>query len=480
MLLVNSIQRNAQAYGNFEATVFKGRRRTWREFVDRVARLSDGLTSGGVSSGERVGILALNSDRYMEAFYAILWAGAIAVPMNIRWSMEENLYCVRDAGISVLFVDDAFAEMGRDVTDRFGRIHTSIFIGEDNAPEGLLPVEHMIGQGRFNEPIPRRREDLAGIYYTGGTTGFPKGVMLSHMALWASALIIAVEMNDRQPIRNLHAAPMFHIADTVASLFTTICGGAHFFVDAFNAGAVLKAIEAHQVSIVILVPTMISMLLEEPTFNTTNISSLRTLFYAASPMPEALLKRCMAKLPDVNFFQGYGQTEMAPVISLLGPEDHVLETDNARLRSAGRAVAGVRVKIADPDGCELPRGTAGEIWATGPNVMTGYWNKPDQTADTLVEGWVKTGDIAYMDEDGYIFICDRAKDMIISGGENVFSAEVESAISTHPAVSQAAVIGIPDPRSMAVVDAMPLSGAGKILKKDLRAPYWEGKVRQVN
>jgi acyl-CoA synthetase (AMP-forming)/AMP-acid ligase II len=268
-----------------------------------------------------------------------------------------------------------------------------------------------------------------------------------------------------------------------------------------------------------MVPTMIGMLLQHPKFSAERLSSLRTMIYGASPMPQGVLREALEKLPSVDFIQAYGQTELAPLVTVLPAAYHELEGPRSgKLRSAGRAVMGCEVRIVGEDGQEKPSGEVGEIVARSPGAMLGYWNLPDQTKSTLIDGWVNTGDAAYRDEDGFIFIVDRLKDMIVTGGENVFSAEVESAISTHPSVAEVAVVGIPSekwgeavhaivvPRKGAVVregeiiehckplianykcprsislrdEPLPLSGAGKVLKKDLRAPYWEGKRRNVN
>jgi long-chain acyl-CoA synthetase len=286
----------------------------------------------------------------------------------------------------------------------------------------------------------------------------------------------------------------------------------------FDVDAVMTAIETHQVTHGLLVPTMIGMLLNSPNFDPKRLSSLQYLLYGASPMPEGLLTTLIERMPDLKIVQGYGQTELAPIISTLQPEFHVLGREKSKLRSAGRAAPGTQIKIVDEQGNRVATGEVGEIVARNMGVMQGYWKLEEQTGATLVDGWVHTGDGAYMDEDGFIFIADRIKDMIVTGGENVFSAEVESAISTHEAVAEVAVIGIPDdkwgeavhaiivpkdgatpsvdeivehcrpqianyklPRSITLRDTpLPVSGAGKVLKRDLRIPYWGDKERQVN
>jgi acyl-CoA synthetase (AMP-forming)/AMP-acid ligase II len=312
---------------------------------------------------------------------------------------------------------------------------------------------------------------------------------------------------------------MFHLGDTSASSSTTMIGATHVYIPSFAPKLVIDAIETECVTHALLVPTMVSMLINDPGFEAERLRSLQVLVYGASPMPEGILREALAKLPFVKFVQGYGQTELAPTITILPPEYHVLDGDRAgKLRSAGRAVAGCEVRIVDGEGRALPSGEVGEIVVSSPGAMHGYWNMPEQTAEVLRDGWVHTGDGGYMDEEGFVFIVDRIKDMIVTGGENVFSAEVESVISTHPGVAQVAVIGIPSekwgeavhaivvkkpgagdlsegeiadhcrgqianfkiPRSVSFrMEPLPLSGAGKVLKRVLRAPYWEDADRNV-
>ena len=312
---------------------------------------------------------------------------------------------------------------------------------------------------------------------------------------------------------------MFHLADGVMTFAAATLGAHNCFVPAFEPEATLRAIAERKVTRALLVPTMINMLVNHPGVERYDLSSLSGLVYGASPMPEAVAKRAMSLIPDVRFYQAYGQTEAAPVLTVNGPEHHVPNATGAsRLGSAGHAVPGVELAILDEEGHELPRSTVGEISARGENVMLGYWNLPEETAETLRAGWLHTGDGGTMDEEGFVFIRDRLKDMIISGGENVFSAEVESAIYQHAGVAECAVIGIPHstwgeqvhaivrlhdgvdldaatliehckrliagykcPRSVELrKEPLPLSGAGKILKNELRRPYWAGRERSIS
>ncbi|MCC1495944.1 long-chain-fatty-acid--CoA ligase [Alcanivorax sp. 1008] len=520
MYLYHSIQRNAKIFGKQIATVCSGRQYTWAETEQRIARLAGALAAHGVKAGEHLAILSTNSARYFEYFYAAPWVGAILVPLNIRWSVKENVYSIEDSNSTVLFVDDAFMEMGRQLTAETDRIRLTIYMGDKETPEGMLGFEQLIEKGEAIAPVASGYDSLAGIFYTGGTTGFPKGVMLSHQNMWTCAISVMANIGlNCENDRYLHAAPMFHLADAAFSQSAAIGGLTHVFIPFFEAESVIRTIETERVTHTLLVPTMISMLLASPSLSTADLSSLKTIVYGASPMPEGTLIEAMKKMPTVGFVQAYGQSELGPLCSILGAEWHVLEGPKAgKLRSAGLPGYCVNVEIRDADGQELPRGKVGEVVVCGPNSMMGYWNKPEQTASTLIDGWVMTGDVGYMDEDGFIFLVDRSKDMIISGGENVFSVEVESALSTHPAVMESVVIGIPDeqwgeavhaivrlkngesatresiishcrtliagykvPRSLEFrEDPFPTTGAGKLRKVELRQPFWAGVDRGIN
>jgi long-chain acyl-CoA synthetase len=312
---------------------------------------------------------------------------------------------------------------------------------------------------------------------------------------------------------------MFHLANGAATFAIMTAAGGSVVIPAFEPVATMQAMQDHKVTTALLVPTMVNMMVNHPRVGDFDLSNLEYALYGASPMPEAVVRKAMQVLPQAKFQQAYGQTEAAPVLTLLEPERHVFDGPLAgKTKSAGRAVPGVEMAIMDENDTEVPRGTVGEICGRGENVMMGYWNQPELTAQTLRNGWLHTGDGGYMDEDGYVYVVDRVKDMIISGGENVYSAEVENAIYQHAAVAECAVIGIPHekwgeqvhaivrckpdtsvdeagliahcheliagykcPRSVEVVtDPLPLSGAGKILKTELRKPYWENQEKQVN
>jgi acyl-CoA synthetase (AMP-forming)/AMP-acid ligase II len=519
MFLAQLIKNNAQSNGNGIATIFGERQQSWAEFQGRVARLAGGLKGLGVKSEDRVAILALNSDRYLEYYFGCYWGGHVVVPMNLRWSAAENAYSLNDSGAETLFVDDAFMPMTEEILKEAKGVKNFIYLGDGDAPDGWHKYTELVESSEPTEDVGAGGEDLAGIFYTGGTTGFPKGVMLPHRGLWSSAVGVAYSFGLNQDTRYLHAAPMFHLADGAFSMGTTVGGGTHTFIPAFDPAKTVAIIAEHKVTNTLLVPTMVKMVLDNPAIKDADVSSLTQIVYGASPMPEGTIRQAMDEMPNVAWYQAYGQTELSPLATFNPPENHILEGPGSeKLRSAGRAALCNEIKIVGDDGAELPRGEVGELLVRGPNTMQGYWNKPEETAAALKDGWVYTGDGAYMDEGGYIYIADRLKDMIISGGENIFSAEVESAVSRHPGVSEVAVVGIPSdewgesvhaiivpaagatvteaeiiehckkliagykcPRSIQFRDeSLPLSGAGKVLKRDLRAPFWEGKDKQVN
>jgi acyl-CoA synthetase (AMP-forming)/AMP-acid ligase II len=496
-------------------TVYDGRVRTVAESADRVARLADGLRSAGAGDGDRVGMLALNSDRFHEFLLAVPWAGAVVNPVNIRWSPAEIAYSLADCDTRLLLVDDAFAPVIPELRERAPSLAAVIFCGDGPQPDGTLHYEQLLAD---SSPAPDARRgggDLYGIFYTGGTTGTPKGVMLSHDNLLASFLgaMTTVDLLSRGG-RLLHTAPMFHLAAGCAWLGGMFTGCTHVLVPMFTPAVVAAAISEHQVTDVLLVPTMIQMLIDAPQTADADLTSVRRVLYGASPISAAVLDRARKRLESAAFTQAYGMTELAPIATLLTPADH---DDPALTRSAGRAAAHAEIAVVDPDDHELPRGQVGEVVVRGDNVMAGYWNQPEQTAAALRGGWMHTGDAGYLDDRGYLFIVDRLKDMIITGGENVYSAEVENALAGHPAVAACAVIGVPDPqwgervhavvvlqpgreatgeqlrefcrgqiagyklpRSIAFVDALPISGTGKVLKRELRKQHWDTTDRNVS
>lgn len=518
MYLTQALHRAIQQHPNRAAVIFGDRQCTYAQFGQRVAKLAGALQALGMQEGDRVAMLALNSDRYLEYQMAVPWGGGVLNPCNIRWSAAEIAYSLTDSGSTILLVDDLFVPMVKQLRQDAGILREVVYCGDGPVPEGMQDYEALLAQSAPVSDAVRRDEDLAGIFYTGGTTGFPKGVMLSHTNMCSSGLALRAEGLAAPEGVYLHAAPMFHLADMGLAMPHWFEGNTHVIVPAFNPELVLDTIERCKVTHALFVPTMIQMTVDHPSMQKTrDLSSLKMIAYGASPISEAVLDRAMTALPGVGFAQAYGMTELSPLATINPAYYHSAEGRKlGKLRAAGRASFCVEVRIVDGDDQEVPRGTVGEVVVRGPNVMQGYWNKPEQTAQALRNGWMHTGDGAWMDEDGFIFIADRLKDMIISGGENIYSAEVENALAQHPSVASCAVIGIPSPewgetvhavvvlkpgtsvtaeeliahskqliahykcpRSMEFRDALPLSGAGKILKTNLREPFWKGQTRKV-
>lgn len=494
------------------------RRRTWREVGARVPRLACALRALGIADGRFVAALAMNSDRYIELFFAVPWAGGAFAPLNIRWSVSENEYALTDSQASILLVDEDFIEQARELKNRLDSVKTLIYIGEGPTPEDMLCYETLIANNAPMEAANRGGEDLWMIFYTGGTTAHPKGVMMSHRALFVATLTYLAMLPSIEDLSFLYVAGFFHFAAANALLYITMSGGTHVPLPKFEPLSVMQAISEHQVTNAVLVPTMINMLLNHPDLERYDLSSLQTCVYGGSPMPETLMMQAMKKLPGWRFYQIFGMTETGGFATMLRWRDHLTSGPHAkRLRSAGQPAPGVEVKVLLPDGSVAPSDTLGEIVIGSDTLMSGYLNNPDATAAVLREGWMRTGDAGTLDDDGFLYVADRVKDMIVSGGENVYSIEVERVLFMHPAVSEAAVIGIPSaqwgesvhavvvlkdgaaataeelmafcrqhiggykcPRSVEFrADALPVTPVGKVRKNVLREPYWAGQARKI-
>jgi long-chain acyl-CoA synthetase len=514
-LLRRALQLNA--YGS--ATVCEGRPRTWWELESRIARLAAAMTRLGYAPGDRIGILALNSDRYLEYYFAMAWGGFVFVPINTRLAPPEIAFWLTDSGCAGLFIDDTFLPALDRLKAELPGIRHIVHIGNGPAAAGLLAYEDLISDSDKIGDSGAGGDSLAGIFYTGGTTGRSKGVMLSHANIVANVINCAQEFGFTENTVWLHGAPMFHLADGGAGFSVTACGGKHVFLTRFDPSAFLASVAQERVTDTLCVPAMLNAVTHHPSLERHSTKTLGTIIYGAAPMPESVIRHAIKVMPHTKFLHGYGQTEASPGITFNSRENNVVEGPKAkRVKSTGRALIGCEVQIRGPDDRETPRGTVGEICCRGPNVMLGYWRQPEPTTHALRNGWLHTGDAGYMDEEGFVYIVDRLKDMIISGGENVYSAEVEQAIYLHADVAECAVIGVPDEtwgervhaivrlKNDATVDAdgliahcvtlianfkcprsidfsaepLPLSGAGKILKAELRKPFWKDKEKSVN
>lgn len=486
---------------------------SWSQLHRRVARLAGALSQQGVKKGNHVATLLGNTFRNIEATYAVQWLGAAIVPVNIRWSAHEVEFALEDCASAILFVDQqnwpTVEKLSNALRDRL----TLIWADEGEAPSEDVQVHDALMA--CNDPILRAEvngSDIASIFYTGGTTGRSKGVLLSHDNQVSHSIAFIADCGLASGgSRYLHAAPMFHIADSLFTHVVSLLGGTHIILPQFTPQGVADLIEQYRIDFTVLVPTMIQMLMADGAIADKAFNHLDRLFYGASPMPEALTRKMLQAYPGLNMTQCYGQTESAPVLTLLKSEWHGQGEPLPQAKSAGRAMMGTDVRIVDENDHFLPPGQSGEVVARGPQVMQGYWHREEETEKALRGGWLHTGDAGYMDEQGFIYIVDRIKDMIISGGENVYSVEVEQAIYELPAVAQCAVIGLPhekwgesvhaivvprpdqaitqeqviehcrelladykQPRSVTIrMESLPLSGAGKILKRELRTALAE-------
>jgi acyl-CoA synthetase (AMP-forming)/AMP-acid ligase II len=382
MYLTQGLRRAAQIRPQQESTVFRERRRIWSETADRVARIAGGLKEVGVRPGDRVAILALNSDRYFELLYAIPWLGAVMVPVNTRLATPEIRYILEDSGARVLLVDGAMQAHAAALAGQASTVEAMFYL-DDDVPAGTRSYEELAARPAIAD-AGAGGDTLAGIFYTGGTTGKSKGVMLSHNNLVWNAMNVIAGMYYDQDMTYLHSAPMFHLADGGATFGVTACGGCHVFVPRFDAADCLQTMEQERVTHAVYVPTMISLLVNNFTVGDFDLSSLTYITYGASPMPEGVLRKALEAFPNCQFIHAYGMTEAAPGLTLLPPRYTTLEGPHAgRIKSCGQAQLTVELKIVDEKRQAVPRGTIGEVAARGPMIMLGYWNKPEETAAVL-------------------------------------------------------------------------------------------------
>jgi fatty-acyl-CoA synthase len=493
--------RRAAASPDRRALSFEGTTRTYAQLLERVDRLAAGLRAGGVCHGDRVGFLGLNQPAFFETMFAASRLGASFVPLNFRLTGPELAFIIGDAGIHTLVVDD----MHRPVADSV-RPNVTVrryLTADDAVVEGWESLAGVIASnGRISATEPVDADEVAVIMYTSGTTGRPKGAMLTHGNLWWNNVNAFHTLDIVQDDVTLVVAPLFHIGGlNVTTLVTWQKGGEVVLHRSFDPGACLEAISRHGVTTMFAVPAMLLFMSQHPDFGEADLTSLRMMVCGGAPVPEALIKTYNGVGIPIN--QGYGLTETAPLVTFLTPEFSL-----AKAGSAGKAPLFTEVRLAAAGGGVAAEPLArGEVCVRGPNVMKGYWNQPLATGAAIdPEGWFHTGDLGYLDEDGFLYIVDRVKDMVLTGGENVYPAEVEGALFLHPAVADVAVVGVPDerwgeavvavavlkedasltledlrdvagrslaryklPTRLEVVDALPRNPAGKVLKFELRA-----------
>lgn len=512
------VETSAAKFGAKSALVYGGHDFSFGEMRSRIYRLANALHGMGVRRQQRVAILAQNSNAYVEVYAAGEVAGFITVAINYRLSAPEIEYIVKDSAPAVLIFDEEYAEIAAGIRARYPEIGHAIVIGD--APiDGAENYEALLAKSSDDTPKTRSRPtDIAYLIYTSGTTGRPKGAMLDHAGQLGFIEMQAAEMSARSTDTMLLVMPFYHIGAKCNWLMNSFVGGRVILHRHYDIRAISDDIKRHKVTTIHLAPVMVKDLLDLPDFDKRNYASLRLIQYASGPMAVAQLRQAIAAFGPI-LAQIYGMTESG-LGTILHPHQHVLDGPPEwvrRLGSAGQEAHGYRIRVVRPDGTDCAPEEQGEIWVKGPGVMAGYWNNHPATLDAVEDGWMKSGDIGAFDKDRFLFVLDRKKDMILSGGENIYPREVEEALYAHPAVAEAAVIGVPDsrwgesvkafvvvapgsavgegdliehcrkhiasykkPKSVEFVSALPRLPNKKIDKKQLRAPYWDGRVRQVN
>jgi len=501
---------------------FEGDEMTYAALDAGSNRAAQALISKGVSKGDRIAYMGKNSHLYFEILVGAAKLGAVMVPVNWRLAPPEVAYILNDCQAKLLFIGPGFDELAGKIREDLE--HVELILGSEKA-EGEFPGYPAWRDG-FDPEDPMvscAEDDDALQLYTSGTTGHPKGAIMTNGSIFSSRSAGVSEedlMDWQKPVPGeitLLAMPCFHISGTGTGLAVMFTGGSAIVLPEYDPTQALDLIAQYNISKIFMVPAAIQILLNHPRAKDVDFSNLKYITYGASPIPLELMKQAMDVL-GCGFVQMYGMTETSGTITTLNPEDHDVN-GNEKMRSVGTPLPGVEIKIIDPEtGETLPPYTIGEIATRSAKNMKGYWNRPEATAETIdADGWLRTGDAGSLDEDGYLYIQDRLKDMIISGGENVYPAEVENALYANPKVADVAVIGVPDakwgeavkacvvvkagqelteaeliadartriagykcPKSIDFIDALPRNPSGKILRKDLRAPYWEGRDRAVN
>lgn len=517
---------SARSYPEEIGLIFEDTSIKFSQFWDQVNNVAQNFLKLGLQAGDRVALLLENCLEYHYSFYAFPLVGGVTTPFNYFMSNDELTYCVNYSKPRFLLYQPTFEKQVELFKQKTSVIEHYISIDD---------FQSMITESPAPTKSPKfSKHSTAYIIFTGGTTGYPKGVMLSHsniIAMIAMAGSMLVQgskefkeafLDEKFKNKMLTALPLFH----GAGLFLALCsmfGGITFITqNKFSVKETLQLIETERATFVAMVPTMLKRLIDSPNLQNHDLRSLRSIIYGAAPITPSVLNKALTTFPKADFVQVFGQTEASPVLTIMSAIDHARARSNPKLlASAGRALPGVEIRVVNYDGTEVPRGEVGEIIARGENIMQGYWDMPDKTEQTLREGWLHTGDLGYMDEEDYVFITGRGKDMIVSGGENIYPIEVEDAILSHPKVLECAVIGIPDedygegvcaivclqpnvisgiditeediiihakskiakykaPKTVIFQRKLPKSPQGKILKRKLREPFWKDIDRQVH
>ena len=517
------LQRTRSLYGSKVGIVDGDRRFTYAQYAERADRLAHALTSLGIRQGDRVAFLGPNGHPLLEAYYGVVQMGAILMPLNVRLTPADFEFMLNDAETTAIIVERAMLGLIAPIRANVPSLKHVILVGAGDAG-GDPDYEQLLAAAPahpYTAPA-MDEDDVAEIFYTSGTTGKAKGVMLTHRNLYANAFAFMTGLGMRDDDTMLHTIPLFHVNGWGTPHALTAIGGRHICIRAFEPRLVLEMIQREGVTLTALVPTMVNMLINFPELDQYDTSSLRQIIVGGAPSPWAFVQEVRNKL-GCEYVVGYGMTESSPILSVSYLKETLrglpAEQQARYMAKTGLPVQGVEVRVVDDQGNDVPRDgeTAGEIVARGDNIMKGYWRRPEETAQTIRDGWLHTGDMATVDAEGYMSIVDRAKDIIISGGENISSVEVEDALYDHPAVLEVAVIAAPDPRwgeipvavvalkpdaaateeeiiafsrerlahfkapkKVEFVDTLPRGGTGKILKNVVREKFWQGYEQRVH
>lgn len=519
--LIRSIARRSP---NVLGIVFEGYRFTWGEVNERVNRLANGLLALGLAKGDRVAIFAQNSHRFAEAYFALAKAGMVSVPVNWQSPAPEATYIIDNAGAKAMLADEQFMPFIASIAPQLESVKHIVRMGgsEGTGGEGL-DYEALLAASPASEPaIEVLPEDIRSFVYTSGTTGMPKGCVTTHEQSLVSYANFLIEIPMPRELPTLLATPFFTGFGAHLCFDAPYSRSPMIILRKFDPTAVFQAIEQHKVSHMSVVPTMISAMCNAADVGDYDLSSLRLVCYGGSPISPSVLKRAIAAL-KCDFCQLFGTAEAGGLVAYLTPEDHRLDGSGEekmrkekRLLSTGREALYAEIRFLNEEGKDCETNEPGEMIVRSASTISGYWKMPEKTAETIREGWVYTGDVGYRDRDGYIYIIDRKKEMIVTGGVNVYPAEIEAVLYTHPAILQAAVIGVPDPHWGEAVKAVVelregaqateaeiiefcrerlasfkkpksvdfakglVSTSGKIAKRELRERYWKGHARRVN
>lgn len=499
--------------------VFEGQKWTYAEANQRIINLANALGRLGIQKGDRIGIIQVNCNQYIEAYFAAARLGAIFVPFNFRSKGNELTQMINNAGAKLLFVGARYLAMVEEISSRLATVRHYICL--DKKQNEIPFYEDLISAASTDDLMSDiDDEDITILMYTAGTTGRPKGVPLKHSGFVSYVLDNVEPPNPEEEERNLLTVPLYHVAGMQAVLSAVYGGRTLILMRQFEAKEWLQTVQNERAMRAMLVPTMLKWVIDDPDFHKYDLSSLSVITYGAAPMPFPVIKTAMQKMPWVRFINAFGQTETASTITALGPEDHIIKgTEQEKEKkwkrlaaSIGKPLPDVEIKIVDGEGNVLPPGKVGDILAKGPRIMTGYWDDEEKTSQVMTaDGWLRTGDKGWIDEDGYIYLAGRGDDMIIRGGENISPEEVEDVLHAHPKVEEAAVIGVPDPewgqepraiivlkkdveadadeilefcrprlagfkrpRSVTFIDRLPRNHMGKVLMNELREQY--GKI----